>query len=347
MFDSLLQDLQLNIKVIRAMARTNDSLQKLAFSSKLRRSKELAQTDKYLKKLVEELPADSKYWRVYNHCSTVTRIYAIYENFVEKLISEWLLLLPSLVTEYQDLDNKIQETHREGVGRLLCQPKHRTLLTYKIIRGLFQGVTNTEGYELLPDAFFKRNENLRKQPLGELFKNSGINDSWQWIENNRYVRDFINSLSDDTTLENKLKIFIDYRNSAAHGNPSDILDVDGLVELCNLIESLCKAMVELVVYNILSKKEEINPNIKLGQVIKWFSNKQVAGVEIHYGNLSIGDTVYLVCNQSYKCIKTQIESIQIDKIDQKIVTIQELTQIGLKFTNQEAREKWYIYKINN
>ena len=57
----------------------------------------------------------TKEWRIYDHCAAVTKLYAIYENFVEDLIRDWLRLLPEIVLDYDDLEKVIHNTHSYGV----------------------------------------------------------------------------------------------------------------------------------------------------------------------------------------------------------------------------------------
>ncbi|XWK88512.1 MAG: DUF262 domain-containing protein [Phormidium sp.] len=44
-----------------------------------------------------------------------------YERFVENLISDWLRLLPDLVSDYSNLGETILNTHCQGIGRLLLE----------------------------------------------------------------------------------------------------------------------------------------------------------------------------------------------------------------------------------
>ncbi|MGD1920686.1 MAG: MAE_28990/MAE_18760 family HEPN-like nuclease [Pleurocapsa sp.] len=66
--------------------------------------------------LQKDIPKTQE-WRIYDHCAAVTKLYAIYENFVEDLIKDWLRLLPELFLNYDDLDDRIRNTHQSGVGK--------------------------------------------------------------------------------------------------------------------------------------------------------------------------------------------------------------------------------------
>src|SRR5262245_32532837 len=62
---------------------------------------------------------DSLQWRIFAHCASVTRLYALYEGFVYELVSAWLKLVPSLYASYSELPDAIVNQHRVGVGTLL------------------------------------------------------------------------------------------------------------------------------------------------------------------------------------------------------------------------------------
>ncbi len=123
---------------------------------------------------------------------------------------------------YLELEEKIQNTHREGVGRILIEFKKdrfKDLSENQVIRGLFYGTTNqNKNYELLPEAFLLHDQNLRKDILEKLFADAGIADTWKWVMNYREVKHFVEEIrGNQNTAEGELNQLISYRNEAAHG----------------------------------------------------------------------------------------------------------------------------------
>lgn len=57
-------------------------------------------------------------WKVIDHCSAVTRLYAIYEQFVHELIRAFLSFLESSVA-YPQLDAPLRAEHRRMLGQVL------------------------------------------------------------------------------------------------------------------------------------------------------------------------------------------------------------------------------------
>lgn len=112
-FYNLSDSIKPNLDIIRQSIRLNEKLRNLA-------SRTVNEIDDstLFKELIEVIPTDRE-WLGYENCAAVTRLYAIYESFVEALIVKWIEELPRLVPKYSDLDEKIKETHIDNVGRIL------------------------------------------------------------------------------------------------------------------------------------------------------------------------------------------------------------------------------------
>jgi hypothetical protein len=351
MFDGITQKLKTEIHVVRCLIKSSKLLQEICFNQDCQTSRDLAEQDVYLKELLQELPDIPRAWQTHDYCSAIIRLYAVYEIFVEALITEWLSLLPSLVTRYADLDETIKRTHREGVGQLLCRPRYfgRSLEIDEIIRGLAQGVNNSENYQLLPkEAFFTQGQNLRKEALAEIFKNAGIKDSWNWLENHPDIQHFLSeiSLNSSTPLGNQLEQFILARNDAAHGQPENVSGIEILLDLCNLVESLCQALVELVQWKVICQQHQSGLRVKVGRVSNWLSRIGVAHITVHEDtNLSVGDTLYLVNSKNTFCRITTIETIRLNDEDKQNIYFSKQGKVHVKFRNVNVRKNWLIYRV--
>jgi hypothetical protein len=154
MFRELINTVHLKISTVRSIIKTNDILREMMFEN-------FDPMNTLLTTLRENLPEKSE-WKVYDHSAVVTRLYAIYERFVEDLISQWLTLLPEIVPAYSDLEDKIRTAHKVGVGQILQSPnRFPNLSVTDIVQGLFDG----EMGELLTHAFLIHEENLRQGAL--------------------------------------------------------------------------------------------------------------------------------------------------------------------------------------
>lgn len=242
MFQDILMKVKVNINTVRSIIKTNNRLMEISVTSagviKLEIGEE---TELFLNKLLQDIPK-AREWRIYEHCAVVTRLYAIYESFVEELIRDWLILLPEIYPRYLDLEETIRNNHQIGVGKILTElkkNKYEHLSLEKVMQGLFYGNTGEKEYELLPDAFLIHEQNLRREPLERLFANAGISNAWAWVEKHRAIKYFLEEIrGNQNTADGVLNEFISYRNDAAHGFPDGVLGASALLELCDFVDAL-------------------------------------------------------------------------------------------------------------
>ncbi|MCC3516893.1 MAE_28990/MAE_18760 family HEPN-like nuclease [Microcoleus sp. PH2017_18_LLB_O_A] len=345
MFDELLKTVSLKISTVRSMIKINDRLRKIVFqdSSDIKQLKENPE----FAPLIEVISSKEE-WRIYDRSAVVTRLYAIYERFVEDLISDWLRGMPDLVPRYSDLEEKIRNTHREGIGRLLIDIKKNRfqhLSVEKVVQGLSCGITDTGKYELLPDAFLLHEQNLRKEVLEKVFENAGIDKAWKWVTNNKEIKYFVKEVSgSQKTAEGELNQLVDYRNQAAHGSTNQILGTQELLDLADFVEALCKSLADLVTYNIILRQIDRGLVREIGNITEWLKKPQAGVAKVKEVTLTVGESVFLVLvnkELSY-CYSAKIESIQLNDLSQNRVEIASETEVGLKF-DRDARVGLTIY----
>lgn len=326
MFDELLNTLRQKIDTTRAILRTNQMLREIAIA-KIQESEDIA-------KLTE---LKEREWQIYEHCAAVTRLYAVYENFVEDLISRWLEFLPKYVPSYFKLDERIRNTHREGVGRLLLDLKKnrfKDLYESDVVKGLFSGVTGDREYYLIPKAFLLHEQNLRKDELERLFADAGIANAWKWVNN---------YMGSQKISETRLNELITYRNEAAHRAVVDeFFGFDKLLELCDFIEDLCQALADLVTYQIILKQVSTEQVREIGEITEWFDRPKAAVAKVRNIELSVGQRIFLASETKAYCQLAIIKSIQIDDVSQDRVEITTETEVGLTFKT-DARKGLSLY----
>ncbi|MEH2282373.1 MAG: MAE_28990/MAE_18760 family HEPN-like nuclease [Nostoc sp.] len=348
MFQNILMTVTVNISTVRSIIKTNDRLREISFGSGAVIKQEWHEGSEFiLGTLMQDIPR-VKEWRVYDHCAVVTRLYAIYESFVEDLLSDWLVLLPALFPLYSDLEDKIRNTHQIGVGRLLLDLKksrYEHLSLEEVIRGLFHGATDEKDYEILPDAFLFHEQNLRREPLEKMLTEAGIPNSWNWVEKHRAVKYFLEEIrGNQNTVEGELNELISYRNDAAHGFPDNVLGSNALLELCDFVETLCQALAELVTYKVIERKKSIGQAKEIGRITEWYKKHEAGVAKVEETILSIGSSLFLVNEGSSCCYLATIESIKIDDISVNEVQTSTGMEIGLKF-NVDAKKGFRLYQL--
>ena len=356
MFEGLLNNLKDEIKTIRSIINISEKLREIIADN----PSQLNTED--LKYLQANAPLGDK-WLVNDHCSSITRLYALYENFVENLVRDWIILLPQLYSCYQDLPESVRNKHQTGCATLLGNENKRnrfdSLSERDIIKNLFDTeYKNTTKYNLTSAAFLLHEANLRKDQLTRLLVDAGISatDSWQWIENHKKVKNFIDNNSRGS-VENELKNFIELRNNSAHGKEIDtVLNANELLQLCDFVEAICQAMSELVLYCFVDRKKKIGKLQKLGEIVNWYQQKKACAIKISdepqepNKRLEVGKKVFLVSENKKICQNAIIESIQINKngknTPRRRIPIREIkdSEIGLKF-DKESQKGLEVYLV--
>ena len=245
-------------------------------------------------------------------------------------------LLPELVSSYDNLEERIRNTHQLGVGRLLLdlnKNRYEHLSVEEVINGLYFGVNDNLKYELLPDAFLFHEQNLRRDILDKLLADTGISNSWTWITRHKSMRNFIEEIrGSQNTAEGELNELIIYRNDAAHGALIDnFLGFNALLELCDFVESICQALADLFTYKVIKQKEIIGKAKKFGKITEWFQKPQAGVAKVADISLTINSNLFLIKENIACCQSAVIQSIKIeDESVDKIETTNE-REIGLKF----------------
>ena len=348
MFDELLNTVSVDIATVRAIIQTNEKLRIIIFSDASATKPELLENAEF-NSLLKVIP-NQRNWQVYDHCAVVTRLYAIYEKFVKNLISDWLALLPDLVPNYSNLEQSIQQTHQQGVGRLLQELKKNRfqhLTPKKVVRGLVLGITTNEKYELLPDAFLLQDQNLRKDVLEKLFADAGINNAWTWVINHRNIKRFLEEVRENqNTAEGELNQLVSYRNDSAHGLGNEILGTQYLLSFGDFIDVLCQVLADLVTYRVILEKEKTGKAREIGQITEWFKKPKAGVAKLKDIRLSVGNPLFLVNPSISYCQLAKVESIQINDVFQDEVEIatETETEVGLKF-DIDGKEGLSLYVI--
>lgn len=347
MFEEHLLTVRKNTSTVRYMINTSEVLRNTAFAENVSTKLNTQIEAEILSNIRQNIP-DIKDWQVYDQCSVVTRLYAIYEGFVEILVKSWLELIPKNIPCYLDLDERIRSTHQIGVGRLLLEQKktrYENLDIKKMIDSLHNGLNNQE-YELTPEAFLFHEQNLRKEILEKLLADAGITNAWNWIDKHRNIVKLLAGIKEkDKTAEEKLNELIIYRNQAAHRTSiSDILDYDEMLELCDFIDILCEAITELVTYRFIQYQQLTGQARDIGEITEWFKKQNAGVAKVEATSLSVGASLFLVNEEISYCQSATIISIRINNSPLQQVQTTAGMEVGLKF-DIDARRGWRLFQI--
>lgn len=293
-------------------------------------------------------------WKRYQHRSVITQLYAIYEDFVEKLISIWIDNLPNIFDKYSDLGIDFQKQYILGVAKLierLNRNKYQQLTLEELIK--IPENTNVN-YQLVKEVFTIHEYNLRMSELNKLFLNAGIKNLSDWLKKSQNITESISSISSNqTTVEKELERFIDYRNDASHSiRQNDTLSFKELMNFCNFIKNVCLSLHDLILYQTLERMIILDRIITLGKIRQYRDQLKSARLKVNNNILlSVGLTTLLVNKETSICKFAKIEKITIVSNDQytekeDIKVAEEEQDIWIKF-NVDAKRNWTVFIINN
>jgi MAE_28990/MAE_18760-like HEPN len=285
-------------------------------------------------------------WRIYDHCAVVTRLYSVFAAFVEDVLEEWLSFLSRLTAKYEDLNERIRDQHRDGVGRLLSQlqrRRYRTLTAAQVIGGLHQALNGAEAYELLPQAYFAHDRNYSPEMLAAVFLNAGVDNVTQWMDGHRLVRYFIvNVRVDSTTFEAELKNFLEYRNDAAHGRVDNFLGTEALLQFADFVEAVSGALVERLLEEFCKLRDRRGETVDCGVITEVFTKAGAVVAQIASVSIRTGEAIILRGERF--CRFATVQSLQLNDVDVEIVNAETITEVGLRL-GQDVREGLRLCKV--
>ena len=288
-----------------------------------------------LASLLPQAP-DKLDWQVYDHCAALTRLYAVFEQYVGELVDEYVRLLPQLYVKYTDLPESITNQHRVGIGTILLKigvkGPYKELEEQAIVRELAVGLSGATEYKLLPDAFFIERQNLRFDVLCKLFRSLDLDDCVTFINEHSAVKQFIkHERADTSTVEKELGDFIDYRNEAAHKQVENVLSSEEIGATGRFLIALGDALADMVDERVLRQRMDLNQYaIVLGITEIHHDGYVVIGTPDAEVRLAVGDEVIVFGTGT--CSRAILESLRIGDRDEPEMTGNGVTEVGLRLS---------------
>jgi hypothetical protein len=338
MFSSFTSHLQQEVETIKLVLDTHNGLRELIFRQEATRSgpgdtgsqRPDSNVEQILDKIRQTAPSKPS-WQVYDHCAAFTRLYAVYEQFVESLISEYLRMLPDLYQRYEDLPPAVTTQHRLGIAQVLQKlgkdGPYKELEERSIIKDLSHGLLGNPNYTLLRYAFLIDPQNYRAGVVSKLFSYLGFENSWAWVEKHPLMIAFMQRNRDSNeTASTLLHDFVEYRNEASHTLVRDTVSTDEIKSIADFVVVLSETLAQLIVKQVVQRKKLLGEAAPIGLVAHKFRN-QIVGVRMSAGTLAIGDPLVVVQKQA--CYKVTIRSIQIHETPYDRIEVREGQEIGL------------------
>lgn len=333
MYSAYLERSKSTIDELIKHIRTGERLRSLVFDETISCKSEIPCFT--VSSLSKDASPNSVEWKIIDHCASVTRIYAIYEQFIHEMVSEHLGLLQSRITFYR-LPESLKNNYRIGISKLIDRihtPRYSDVELTKIVAN-YNNALAGQNYSLEPKAMLIQDQNLRLDELARLLRNCAIDNVKNWITEHRSLKRFFDENDpSSSTAESQMAELVKYRNDAAHGSieVNDILDPNGLVEYCHFIEAICEAVYELILsagLKCLQQHNHVSCSGKLSEVLK----DGFVGIGTIQGPLHVGQSVFV--NGKDYCFEATVTSMRVDDVEYKTLDGNTEAEVGLGFDIQ-------------
>jgi len=282
--------------------------------------------------------------KIFSVSSCVTRLYAIYEHFVETAISDYLDGLSECVT-FMSLSNEFKSNYRLGISQVLSkidQERYTHLKHEDIIKWYHDAIYGSNPYRFVTDALTKHEENLRLNTIENLFSKIQLKDLNKWLSNHPSIKSlYAGDISIYTQLEAEIRGFIQLRNDASHGTLESIEGKDNLKRFCELVRALIIAISSFLRKSLLLMLQDAGKVNEIGVVTETFESKAFIAVVNEGVNIYNGGKIYLLDNSN--CYSQIVKSLMIcDTPVCRIKSKKDKLEIGLK-CSEKVRKKTKLY----
>ncbi len=277
------------------------------------------------------LAPDRVEWRILDHCAAVTRIYAIYEQFIHEMVREHLTLLQARI-KYAELPQAVRTSYRAGVAKIIDKidgPRFGEIDLSSLVKGYSDALVG-ESYSLEPRAMLMQEQNLRLPELQRFLAACGVEGVNYWIDRHRSVKAFFEvGGRTSESAQSEMAELIKYRNDAAHGSIdiTDILHVNGLIEFCDFVQAICDSVAELMQLaglRLLEAQQQVHVGGKVTESLKG----GLVAIGTMGGAFRVGETVYL-CGRDY-CLERSILSLQLENVDHISIDLDPAAVLGMR-----------------
>lgn len=273
--------------------------------------------------------------RQYAYATAVTRLYAIFEHFIEKTLSSYLDYLSENKT-YADLSPSIKKEYRIGFSHVLSridQPRFSSLnhedLIGKYHRAVNESVTN---YQFVAEALIRHDNNLRPNVMFELFSRLGLTglESWLIMSAKEYgLYDSEERIKEQ--FESELNNFIEVRNDSSHGVPEQIGSQSILQRHCELIFLLVNSITSFLEREIFILLQLAGKTFKIGNVTEVYGRSRASVAKVNKESIiSLG--VDYVFEDSFHFYKQKFIVVRLndDDVDAEFSALDNNVEIGIQ-----------------
>lgn len=299
----------------------------------------------YVKTVAQENGARIKTYAV---TACITRLYAIYERFIESILADYLDALPELI-KFESLSEGFKKSYRHGISSILskidseryCHLKHEN-----VVEWYHQAISGNAQYRFVTEALTHHEQNLRLGIISELLSRIDLKDLDPWICHSAHIKALYEEQTElRTQLDSELKLFIELRNDVSHGSLESLEGKDNLRRYCKVIRSFIGMLSEYCHKNLLFYRVSSGRMILVGEVTEIFPRANAFIIQLDLGcSLGVQSQLHIVGNSF--CAQHRVESLRIKDaaVEQVSATFQNF-EIGVRCdVNPNKLGKVYMAK---
>ena len=327
MFRTALERLEAGIGEVVAYATTNDSIR--AQLGDMPEMGTPTSVEARLLQVAAKVPASAQ-WKVMDHCAAIGRLYALYEQYAESVLSDWLSFRRQDL-KFSELPEELQGSYRIGFAEVLgslSEAKYSHLSFDAMVTEYSKSSRGEVSYTLYPECLIYHRNNLRLAELTAITGRCEAGDFGHWLADSRDIAGHFESKKKLTELsESKLKDFVQYRNDAAHGGiaTDEIMGLQQIGDLADFLLALCRSYNQMIDHTALNYMIEREAAHKIGMVSEVYSGNIVVGI-VEGTALRVGDRIATLTEKS--CHYHSIVSLQLDNRSVDHVEVANSREVG-------------------
>lgn len=278
-------------------------------------------------------PQTRRRMKIYAVSACITRLYAIYENFVESIISDFLDALPELLP-YTSLPEGFKTDYRIGISHILSRidsERYGHLVHENVVRWYYEALTSSSTYRFVTEALTHHEHNLRLNVVENLLSRIQLKGFNSWLNHYQSIKTLYTEQSSVyEQVEAEIRNFILLRNDASHGELEDIEGKDNLARFCELIRALIHAISSYLHKCMVEHRSQVGKALGIGKVTEVLPKLEAFVAQVvKTTNLRKGMNIHFV-GANY-CYSQQILSLQVNDVDvESVVAACDGFEIGLK-----------------
>ncbi|MGE8599020.1 MAG: HEPN domain-containing protein [Acinetobacter calcoaceticus] len=266
--------------------------------------------------------------------STITKTYAIFENFINTIIADYLDIL-SEIQEFSKLSSEFHKEYRIGISHILSKLEHKRYqhLTHEdVVKWYYDAIHNNKNYRFVTEALTRQEENYRLQTINLAFIKVDLKNFHSWVSHHPVLEKIFPSPQNKfASLESDLKNFIDLRNEASHRSLENLPGDTSLDEYLDLIIAIIQVISSYFRKSVILLKEDLSLITPLGVITEYFKKHEAYIISCNKDCFINIDSKVLVSTNN-NCFLATIESLHDNNISINEVKITSHEyELGIKF----------------